>query len=226
MAFRLLAVVSILPLALPSVLGQGTITPVPVIPSSTSESLATIVTHTGPFDETTRAIPALDFFEKYIGAVQSLNLDQEYPDFYALNCTFYNTDGKVIVGGPNIAQFSRDLFSILDKIVINNHVSRVVPYTSTPGLGSEGSDNAQDAVNQACGNACTWVFNEHDLVFYLAPPLDGPGIPVRRSINFLLGPAQIPGQGTNGKQWYQAKVWFDQSILTDEIARRQNSTGQ
>ncbi|KAH8894498.1 hypothetical protein GQ53DRAFT_820881 [Thozetella sp. PMI_491] len=203
-------------------LAQDTITPVPVIPPSSFESVAPIFTHTGPFDARTRANPALNFFEKYVTTIENLDLENEYPDFYALNCTFYDTTGATYVGGPAIDAWIKQLFSPLEKIVANHHVHRVIPFTSTPGIGAEGANEAQDAVDLACGKDCTWIFTEHDLIFYLAAPLEGPGIPVRRSMDFLLGPAQVPGQGTDGKQWYEVKVWWDVSILSNEIARRQS----
>jgi hypothetical protein len=177
---------------------------VPIISASTREAVTTILTHTGLFDATTRANPTLAFFEKYINSLETLDFANQFPDFYAPNCTFYNENGTILIGGPTIAAFIDDLFAPFGKIEVNNHVHRVFPFRASPALGDEGAvGSRQDGVDAACGDACTWMLNEHDFVFYLKPPLDGPGIPARRAIHFLAGPAQVEGQGTDGLQWYE-----------------------
>jgi len=63
------------------------------------------------------------------------------------------------------------------------------------------------------------------MVFFLKCNLSGPGIPVRRAMSWVLGPAQVKGQGTNGLQWYKGRVWWDTQVLTNEIRRRQDVLG-
>lgn len=199
---------------------------VPVIPATTFQTVGPILTHTGPFDSRTRADPTLNFFEKYVHSIETLNLTNQYPNFYAPNSTFYNANGTAYVGGPAIATFIEGLFTPFNKIIVNEHVHRVIPFAATPALGDEGANNAQDKINsELCmyTTKCNWIFTEHDFIFFLSPPLDGPGIPVRRSMTFLAGPAQVAGQGTDGLQWYEVKVWWDEVVLLNEISRRKNA---
>lgn len=202
---------------------SSTVAQVPVIPDTTSQASGTVLTHTGPFDASTRANPTLSFFEKFVNSLEAFSFKDSFPDFYAPNCTFYNGDGTKVVGGANIAAALEASFAPFNKIVINQHVHRVIPFTVTKASGDEGANNPQDAINaNACASSgCNWIFTEHDIVYSLSPPLNGPTIPVRRSLTFLAGPAQVKGQGTNGLQWYELKIWSDQSVLDKEIAKRQ-----
>lgn len=63
------------------------------------------------------------------------------------------------------------------------------------------------------------------MVFFLKGKLSGPGIPVRRAMSWVLGPAQVKGQGTDGLQWYEGRVWWDTQVLTNENRRRQDVLG-
>lgn len=194
---------------------------VPSIPLSDAHTLAPLYTHTGAFTAETRRNPTLAFYEKYVTNIENINLTTMYPDWYALNCTFYNGDGTFYRGGPAIKTWIEGLFGPFEHIGINHHSHRVIPYESSPIVGDEGAGDAQDAVNEACGDKCSQLLTEHDMIFYLKGNISGPGIPVRRMMTWVLGPAQVEGQGTDGLQWYDGKVWWDVSVLTDEITKRQ-----
>jgi len=53
-----------------------------------------------------------------------------------------------------------------------------------------------DCLQGRCGRLLT----EHDMIFYLKGDMSGPGISVRRAMSWVLGPAQVEGQGTDGLQ--------------------------
>lgn len=195
--------------------------PLPSIPVSDTLTTVLLLTHTGPFNAQSRENPTLAFYEKYVEDIKNINLSTMYPDWYALECTFYNSDGTFYRGGPAIKTWIEGLFGSLSHIGINHHAHRVLPYEASPAVGDEGVGDPQDITNQASKRKCTRLLTEHDMVFYLKGNLSGPGISVRRTMSWVLGPAQVEGQGTDGLQWYEGRVWWDTNVLTKEIAKRQ-----
>lgn len=199
---------------------------VPTIPLSTTRTHTPLLTHTGPFTASPQQNPTLAFYQKYTHAIENIDLATMYPDWYALNSTFYNGNGTFYIGGPSIKTWIEGLFGPFSHIEINHHSHRVFSYESSPAVGDEGGNNAQDAINQVvCGDKCSRLLTEHDMVFFLKGNLSGPGIPVRRAMSWVLGPAQVEGQGTDGLQWYEGRVWWDTQVLTKEIGRRQAMLG-
>jgi hypothetical protein len=224
---NVLTLLAVTPLLAP-VLGQASSTAItlPTIAPSTTTSETTILTHTGPFDETTRENPTLNFFEKYVATITGDDPGNVFPNFYAPESVFYDANSIALVGGESIAAGSGSVFGIFERIEVNHHNMRVLPYESTSAAGDEGpGDLANVAANCKKVGTCTQLLTEHDMVFFLNAPLDGPGIPVRRAMSWVLGPTQVAGQGTDGKQWYQSKVWWDEKILFDEIAKRNATAG-
>ena len=65
------------------------------------------------------------------------------------------------------------------------------------------------------------LIHQQDMVFF---PREGKmkevGIPVRRTIEFVSGPAEVEGQGVDGLQYYVGKTFWDTNVLTKELARR------
>jgi hypothetical protein len=56
--------------------------------------------------------------------------------------------------------------------------------------------------------------------FWLAGDLKGDGIEVPRMLSFLVGEAEVQGQGTDGLQILEAKAWWDSGVLGKEITKR------
>lgn len=191
------------------------------VPLSQTMITTSVVTHVGAFNAKSRENATLEFYEKYVEDIQNINLSTMYPKWYALNCTFYNSDGIFYRGGPTIKTWIEGLFGSLSSIEVKHHSHRVIPYEASSAVGDEGVGNPQDVANQASRDKCSRLLTEHDMIFYLKGDLSGPGISVRRAMSWVLGPAQVDGQGTDGLQWYEGRVWWDSNVLTKEIAKRQ-----
>ena len=162
----------------------------PSIPITDTFTNAPILTHTDAFTDETRENPTLSLYEKYTNDIQNINLSTMYPDWYALDSTFYNGNGTFYRGGPAIRTWIEGLFGPFSHIGIDHHSHRVFPYESSPAIGDEGVGDPQDVQNQAaCKGKCSRLLTEHDMIFYLKGNLSGPGIPVRRAMSWILGPA-------------------------------------
>jgi len=175
---------------------------VPTIPISGAADTVPLLTHTGAFNAKTSGNPTLAFYEKYVNDIKNINLSIMNPNWYALNCTSYNRNGTFYPGGPAIKTWIEGLFGPFSHIDVNHHSHRILPYEASPAIGDEGVGDPQDAINQTTRKGkCSRLLTEHDMIFYLRGDLSGPGISVRRAISWVLGPAQVEGQGTDGLQW-------------------------
>ncbi len=64
-------------------------------------------------------------------------------------------------------------------------------------------------------------FTSKMMVFYpKEDTLKELGIPVRRTIEFVSGPSEVEGQGTDGLQYYVGKTFWDTNVLKFELERR------
>jgi hypothetical protein len=160
------------------------------------------ITHYGEWNEESRKIPALNFFEKYDAVVKSCDFSGPYHDWFAPSANFYVNTGRTYLGGSDIWKWmkSPELFGPYAKVNPDNRISTVI-------LGGHANGDR--------------LIHQQDMVFY---PREGNlknvGIPVRRTIEFISGPSETEGQGTDGLQYYEGKTFWDTNVLTAELARR------
>ena len=61
------------------------------------------------------------------------------------------------------------------------------------------------------------LIHQQDMVFFpKAGKMKDVGIPVRRTLEFVSGPSEVEGQGTDGLQYYVGKTFWDTNVLTRE----------
>lgn len=68
-----------------------------------------------------------------------------------------------------------------------------------------------------------------DLVYYhpiLSAGQRGKAIPVRRVAEFVLGPAEVQGQGEEGWQMWRGKIWWDTAVIKSAIANQEAKFAQ
>ncbi|KAK4443371.1 hypothetical protein QBC34DRAFT_386340 [Podospora aff. communis PSN243] len=154
----------------------------------------------GTFDATTRSISALAFIEKYCDKVDSLDLSGNFHDYYAPSCKFYNTNGVVYDGGAKIWTWMRGLFGSFDLCAHEHNSFRVVPATAEewdPAAGAQ------------------WVFIDTTTLFQFKSE-NGEArevIKVPRFLMFLVGKSEVEGQGVQGLQILEARIWWDTGLL-------------
>lgn len=166
-------------------------------PSTTS------FTHYGIWDQSSRQVPVLSFIEKYSTQVDSLAITGPFHHWYAPSCNFYNTNGVVYRGGDNIWNWMKDLFGQFKSV--HHEVTLVRLFNATePDIAAE--------------RAAQWVIMETQAAFITKdqPSSYGP-IVVPRLLMFLVGKSEVEGQGTDGLQILQAKVWWDSGELGRQL---------
>lgn len=163
---------------------------------------STAITHYGEWNEDSRKVPALSFFEKYDNVVKRCDFSGSFHDWYAPGARFYFNNGTTLYSGAEIWEVMKSpaLFGKYEKLVAENRISTVIIG------GHEKGDR---------------VIHQQDMVFF---PREGNlkevGISVRRTIEFVCGPSEVEGQGTDGLQFYIGKTFWDTSVLTKELERR------
>ncbi len=164
--------------------------------------------HLGPWDSATRQIPAVAFVEKYASTVDSLDLSGPFYNFFAPGAKFYNTDGIVYDGGGAIWSWMKRLFGVFSAVHHDIQSIRLIK------AGAEEWRPESEA---------HWVILETTTLFSMkSPTVAGDPIEVRRLLSFLVGKSEVDGQGTDGLQILQAKVWWDSGVLDRELARRKD----
>ncbi|MCJ1375023.1 hypothetical protein MMC20_006257 [Loxospora ochrophaea] len=136
--------------------------------------------------------------------------------WYAPSAVFYNGGGQTYAGGETIWAWIHDLFGPFEKMgeLSEQRVSRLIPQHGSIAEASEGDTIRVRNV----------IVYEHVLVFYLKDEgMRGEGIPVRRMMEFVVGPSEIEGQGTDGLQIWQGKVWWDTAVLAREVEKRKRA---
>jgi hypothetical protein len=167
------------------------------------------VSHIGPLDSSTRASPTLAFFEKYASQVDSMDLSAPFHAWYAPTAQFYNADGVVYDGGDAIWTWMHALFGQFEKVQHDIKIIRLLPSVSKDESKTEKSGDL--------------VLSDCVTTFWMKPPLNGDGITVPRMLSFLIGEAEVKGQGTDGLQILEAKAWWDSNVLVKEVLRRKNA---
>lgn len=148
----------------------------------------------------------LSFLGRYNDKVDSLDLSGSYHDYYAPSCKFYNTNGAVYDGGEAIWTWMKGLFGVFDTVRHEHKSIRIFP------AAAEEWDPASNA---------QWVFIDSTTFFQFAKKPSGPDqdeIQMPRFLCFLVGKSEVEGQGTDGLQILQAKVWRDTRTLVPKQA--------
>jgi hypothetical protein len=172
----------------------------------------TCITHYGAWDASTRAVPAFSFIEKYSNKVDSLKISGPFHTWYAPSCNFYNTNGVVYHGGDEIWSWMVSLFGPFSAVHHTLKVVRLVKATPT---------------EVAPERDAHWVISETETAFSVKDLLlAGDPIVVPRLLMFLVGKSEVDGQGTDGLQILEAKVWWDSAVLGRELAARKERLGQ
>jgi hypothetical protein len=156
---------------------------------------STAITHYGEWNEDSRKVPALKFFEKYDAVVKRCDFSGPYHDWFAPSAQFYVNTGTTYHNGSDIWEWMKSpaLFGAYEKVIPENRISTVI-------LG--GHEKGDRLIHQ------------QDMVFF---PKDGvgkgKGIAVRRTIEFVSGPSETQGQGVDGLQYYVGKTFWDTGVL-------------
>jgi len=164
--------------------------------------ISTAVTHYGEWNDESRKVPALAFFEKYDNMVIACDFSGSYHDWFAPSAQFYFNNGDTIHSGAETWEVMKSpaLFGTYEKLVAENRISTVI--IGGHKLGDR-------------------LIHQQDMFFYTREgKAKEIGIPVRRTIEFVSGPAEVEGQGTDGLQYYVGKTFWDTNVLTKELARR------
>ncbi len=167
-----------------------------------SLALNTAITHYGEWDEDSRKVPALNFFEKYDNIVMSCDFSGSSLDWFAPSAQFYFNNGTTLHSGEEIWEVmkSPSLFGNYGKLEAKNRISTVI-------LGGHEMGDR--------------LIHQQDMVFF---PKEGrlkdAGISVRRTIEFVCGTSEVEGQGTDGLQFYVGKTFWDTSVLTRALVNQ------
>jgi hypothetical protein len=167
------------------------------------------LTHQGPWNSSTRKIPAFAFIEKYSNKVDSLDFSAPFHDWYSPSCQFHNNNGTTFDGGDAIWTWMRGLFGAFSNVEHNIQVARLIKAT-TQEISPE--------------REAEWVILEATTAFSMKDPmLAGEPIVILRLLSFLVGKSEFSGQGTDGLQILEAKVWWDTGALARELTKRRGS---
>lgn len=163
----------------------------------------TAITHYGEWNAQSRAVPALAFFEKYDAMVIACDFSGPYHDWFAPSAQFFNNTGATYTSGSDIWEWMKSpaLFGTFEKLKPENRITTVI-------LG--GHEKGDRLIHQ------------QDMVFF-PKGKDGvkeEGIMVRRQIEFISGPAEVEGQGTDGLQYFVGKTFWDTNVLREGLAKR------
>jgi hypothetical protein len=157
------------------------------------------ITHYGEWNAESRAVPALAFFEKYDAVVQACAFTGPSHDWFAPSAHFYANTGATYTRGDAIWEWMQSpaLFGAYARVTPTNRVTTVL-------LGGDAKGDR--------------LVHQQDMVFH--PRGGGAGITVRRQIEFVSGPSEVPGQGTDGLQYFVGRTFWDTNVLTKELERR------
>ncbi|KAH7386465.1 hypothetical protein BKA64DRAFT_711690 [Cadophora sp. MPI-SDFR-AT-0126] len=155
------------------------------------------------WNDTTRQYPALAFLEKYAKQVDSGDLSGPFYEFYAPSCTFYDTDGTIYQGGSEIWEWMRRLFGQFRSI--KHELENVLFIASSPHPALGPGDSRSDL-----------ILLEAVTHFGLGGEKDE-SVAARRKLMFRVGKSEVEGQGTDGLQILEGRVWWDRSALLAKL---------
>ncbi|KAF4633663.1 hypothetical protein G7Y89_g4453 [Cudoniella acicularis] len=155
--------------------------------------------HHGPWDERSRQNPALNFIEKYQNIVDSLAFNfVSSTDFFAPFAIYHDTKGSVHVTGAHIWNWLSQQFSPFSHVRHETVTARVV-------IDEDGRDI---------------VYGEMLTHFRLRG--DDEEIVTPRFLVWTLGEAG-KGQGMDGRQIYDCKVFWDTGVIGRYITERKKA---
>lgn len=163
---------------------------------------STSITHYGEWNSESRKVPAFLFFEKYDAVVKTCDFSGPYHDWFAPSANFFVNTGVTYNSGSDIWDWmkSSELFGDFARVIPENRITTVI---------LDGHEKGDRLIHQ------------QDMVFYTKEGnMKEVGIPVRRTIEFVSGPSEVEGQGTDGLQYYVGKTFWDTNVLQKEITRR------
>lgn len=192
---------------------------------------ASFLRHSGPLDETTRSIPALQFLESYFNMVsQDLPGMAEADDFvawYAPSSLFIDKDGTSYKSNKGILQgmqkalgwattrFEHKETKLLSGVALLRPGVGVVEIARS--FGPEGTVKFEDRRE---GDLIGDLYFVDHVVHYTPSSSDGSEceeIKVYRLAEFVDGPAEVAGQGRHGRQHWYGKLWWDSHKLVTGI---------
>jgi len=160
---------------------------------------AVVFKHTGDFDARTKENRALRFVHKYFADVSG-SLKLEYPDtqYYALSAVFFDTKNVTYTGAKDIKTWMLKLFSPFDKLALTG-MSFLLIDESIPGKS-------------------LYTVNAETMVSYY---VKGDPVPilVPRLFVFEIRDGEN-GEGWDGLQFFDIKLYWDTALLIDEIKKR------
>ena len=78
--------------------------------------MSAVFVHHGPWNESSRAHPALKFIEKYVTVVDSCDLSAGPDDLLAQDVVYHNGDGRDYVNAQPVWEWMKKLFTVFDRI--------------------------------------------------------------------------------------------------------------
>jgi hypothetical protein len=165
---------------------------------------ATVFKHTGDFDTHTKENRALRFVHKYFSDVTG-SLELAYPDtqYYAPSAVFFDTKNVTYTGAKNIKTWMLELFSPFDKLELKGMSFLVVDESSPPTRQSLYTVNAETMVSYYVKGDPVPILVPRFFVFEIR---DGEG-----------------GEGWDGLQFFDIKLYWDTALLVEEIKRRKSA---
>lgn len=162
-----------------------------------------------PQEDTIQPNPTLAFIQKYTAKVDSLDLSGPSTAWYAPSAIFHNADATEYRSSAAIWTWMQQLFAPFARLHHIVQATHLIPH-----------------VPNALGADCDLVILEAETSFWLRAPLDShEPIVAPRLLMFLVGPEELEGQGTGGRQIFDAKAYWDSGILTHEVQRRRAAVG-
>lgn len=169
--------------------------------------VASVFSQHGSWNAATRAIPALRFLEVYTKKVDAIDITGPFHNWYAPSARFYNSNGTVYNGGQEIWSWIGGLFGPFVSVYHDNKIIRLFPASE---------------MEAASDRDANWIMIDTETAFNMSGKLAGSDpIVVPRFLMFLVGKSEVEGQGTDGLQILEAKVWWDTAVVQQEFIRRQ-----
>jgi hypothetical protein len=144
---------------------------------------------------------------KYFSDVTG-SLALSYPDtqYYSASAKFFDTKNRTYVGAKAIKKWMRELFSPFDRLSLVGMSFLVVEEDSVEGVG-----NLER----------TWTVIAETMVGYYIKG-DPEAILVPRLFVFVIKEGES-GDGWDGLQFFDVKLYWDTALLLDEIKRRKGA---
>ncbi len=167
----------------------------------------TVFRHEGVFDARTKSNRALRFVHKYFSDVTG-SLALSYPDtqYYSPSAKFFDTKNRTYIGAKAIKKWMLELFSPFDKLSLAGMSFFVVE---------------EDTEREGGKLERTWTVNAETMVGYYVKG-DPEAILVPRLFVFVIKEGET-GEGWDGLQFFDVKLYWDTALLLDEIKRRKVS---